>query len=307
MDNSKKLVTILFGLWLGTNLLVHPAVGVANSNQAIVMPKQQQNKLLKKADPGIEAVSQFFLDSSNTLEAQDHFRHAALYLAVLQNQNNLVSLLTVPNNHNIQIRFFNKKVPLYQGAYQGRLAIEKLLLDYQASLAANNGQASTPLHIAVCQGNKQLVEALLKQGDWLESKDQEGKTPLIVAASLRHSKRIIKLLLKKGANVAAKDQLGQTALHQAVYQGYKHIARLLIKNGANIEAQDKQGNTPLHIAVYQGYTSPVKLLLRAGASKATPNQAGDTPLSIAYKKVQKPKKHTQVSNYQAIIDLFAYL
>lgn len=61
-------------------------------------------------------------------------------------------------------------------------------------------------------GDSGLVEKLLATDHkLLESKDQRGSTPLLLAAYYGHGK-LVELLLKKGAEVDAKDGSGNTAL-----------------------------------------------------------------------------------------------
>ena len=43
--------------------------------------------------------------------------------------------------------------------------------------------------------------------------DEQGQSPLSVAAAASHSKRCVEVLLKKGADVHHKDKLGNTPLH----------------------------------------------------------------------------------------------
>jgi len=48
----------------------------------------------------------------------------------------------------------------------------------------------------------------------------------------------------------AKDQEGRTPLLLASYLGWNEGIELFVHNGANIEAQDHQGASSLHLAAY---------------------------------------------------------
>ncbi|MEH1771269.1 MAG: ankyrin repeat domain-containing protein, partial [Nostoc sp.] len=59
----------------------------------------------------------------------------------------------------------------------------------------------TPLHLAVSQGNKQVVELLIAKGADVNAKNKDGNTPLHLAYDLD----IVKLLIAKGADANAKN------------------------------------------------------------------------------------------------------
>lgn len=102
----------------------------------------------------------------------------------------------------------------------------------------------TLLHKAIIYSEDcQLISLLLKSGIDVNTKDEEGKTPLICAVRSSHPS-IIKLLLSHGADVNATDNFGRTALFY--YIRYIESAELLIKHGIDINHQDNDGNTVLH-------------------------------------------------------------
>ena len=57
---------------------------------------------------------------------------------------------------------------------------------------------NTPLHIAIRNGNIEIVKALLADGCNLGERDADGLTPLDLAAKLNHDE-IVRLLLERGA------------------------------------------------------------------------------------------------------------
>ena len=74
----------------------------------------------------------------------------------------------------------------------------------------------------------------------MNAKDEEGLTPLHLAASWGH-KEVAELLIGNGADVNTKDIDGWTPLHKAAWQGRKEIVELLIANGADVESAGYQG------------------------------------------------------------------
>ena len=60
---------------------------------------------------------------------------------------------------------------------------------------------STPLHLAILQDRPELVEELLRKGAHLETENDSGHTPLMVAVTYGVSEDMINILLKQGEDV----------------------------------------------------------------------------------------------------------
>ncbi|KKX52175.1 hypothetical protein L950_0201355 [Sphingobacterium sp. IITKGP-BTPF85] len=76
-------------------------------------------------------------------------------------------------------------------------------------------------------GNIEVLEELIRQKADLNSRDDKGYSPLIIAC-YNNQYQAAKLLLNSGAHVNAQDNGGNTALMGAAFKGYKDIAELLI-------------------------------------------------------------------------------
>ena len=94
---------------------------------------------------------------------------------------------------------------------------------------------------------------LLRSDASLEEKDEKGKTPLILAASLGKID-VVDMLLAKGANAQAVDNKQATALHNAIESSAWPVMSLLLKHRdtshtacrIDVNYPDKRGRTPLH-------------------------------------------------------------
>jgi ankyrin repeat protein len=161
---------------------------------------------------------------------------------------------------------------------------------------------------AACSGYTERVKELIKAGTNVNTRDDEGRTALMVASDEGRTE-IVELLISAGADVNAKDMNGDTALMYAANSpGYMtqgsckgiwvgwidyhdqavwisryniQIARILIAAGADVNARDKNGNTALMIATSRGHVDIVEILIDAGADVNAKDECGNTALMIA--------------------------
>lgn len=152
---------------------------------------------------------------------------------------------------------------LFAAARSGDLKAAKALINAQPTLVfskdANDG-GRTPLHLAVHNDQKAVVELLLVSKADINAKDRDGNTPLHMANNIN----IVKLLLAKGANVNAKRALDQTPLHYSAIGGNKDVVELLLAQGANVNAKCRDGWTPLRYAVHNGHKTLAEWLRKHG-------------------------------------------
>ncbi|CAH0492357.1 unnamed protein product [Peronospora farinosa] len=174
---------------------------------------------------------------------------------------------------------------------------------------------ASALHAAAWDGNYDVLEFLLKEGQQVDERGRRGVTALMAtlmrhnvqalravfqgsavvqlntvtdcrkedAERLNNTLNVVKLLLRHGAKIEARDQEGKTALLLATNDELFEVAKLLLENGACIDAQDIAGRTPLHVCLR---TSPeqsvlvTNLLISQGALIDIPDKTGETPLTI---------------------------
>ena len=151
------------------------------------------------------------------------------------------------------------------------------------------GADPTPgLSRATFEGQEQLVRELVERGADVNAGDDDGDTPLMMAAKYGAT-AVARLLLQRGAFVHAKDREGRTALHWAAARGdFVETVEVLLKAGADIDAQSTAG-TALAAAAFIGALGTVHALIRAGADVARPDPTlNATPLMFAAERGQEP-------------------
>lgn len=150
----------------------------------------------------------------------------------------------------------HKETPLHKAVKQGRKQIVQLLLDKGADVNAKNGSGKTPLFLT---SDKEIADLLIGKGANVNEKDiVGGYSPLHFVDDLA----VAQLLIKKGANVNAKNEYGDTPLHSVKHAD---VAQLLIEKGADINAKNKYGATPLCDAIRSNCEGVVRVLLEKDA------------------------------------------
>lgn len=128
-----------------------------------------------------------------------------------------------------------------------RLEVIQLLLDAGATTYAKNEDGLTPLHLAAGHyWDPEIVDTLLLAGAFVDARAENDATPLHFAAAFNGNPEVTRLLLDAGADANAQDTGGLTPLHLASrFRGNATVAQLLLDAGADVNAKDREGKTPL--------------------------------------------------------------
>jgi ankyrin len=271
----------------------------------------RETSLMTAARTGRIDVAKLLLDRGANVNASDSVHgQTALMWAVLENHSDMVKLLlarganinasttiTVPKGEYVPARaggasgsgIIRQRAlptadggmsPLLFGVRDGNFDMTRLLLDSGANLAQSSGNRTTPIIIALLNGQVGLATYLLERGVDPNAVDAYGRGPLFAAIDLRnfnHEKYgdlptdgkepldLIKALLKKGANPNQQTDTvpvhglmqfdaswvnfdGQTPFVRAALSGDIEVMRLLLEFGANPNIATTQGTTALMAA-----------------------------------------------------------
>ncbi|XP_050088473.1 ankyrin repeat domain-containing protein 12 [Anopheles aquasalis] len=154
----------------------------------------------------------------------------------------------------------------------------------------------TPLHLAVIQGNLQLVNLLLANGADVNALDNEGHS-VVHWATVCGEVEALRAVLSSGADVSTPDINGGSPLHYAAqmcganYEGktarasaklaLEILSTLLSHPDTSVEVEDKDGRQPLLWAASAGSAKAVLALIKAGAHVESADKDGLTALHCA--------------------------
>ncbi|CAF1088242.1 unnamed protein product [Adineta steineri] len=121
---------------------------------------------------------------------------------------------------------------------------------------------------------------------YIDAQNEDGKTPLHLAAEQGHAS-CIQMLLNYGANVLLVNYLGQLPLHSAIQNGHSQCADLLIKNSITYMTEFHsvllRRQSPLITACQNGFVDIVQLLISQNIGVDFDIEKEENPLEIAIK------------------------
>ncbi|KAG7389754.1 hypothetical protein PHYPSEUDO_009674 [Phytophthora pseudosyringae] len=127
---------------------------------------------------------------------------------------------------NLQNQFGN--TPLHNAARTGSQGCVSHLLKAGAKYSIKNVNGSIPLHHA-CYSEKpnvEVVQLLVEAGSDVNALDEQGYSPLLVAAK-KNQTEAIDFLRKHGADTTLKNSFGENALHFAELRNNTNAIQLL--------------------------------------------------------------------------------
>lgn len=196
----------------------------------------------------------------------------ALEYAIFQRHSDCIQVIFdfVKNNSKVSFEFLNRSLYIASltAFHEGLL----VLLDHADCIDLRDEQGRTPLMLASMSNSSSgyiCVDLLLKRLANPNNTDHCGRSPLFYAA-FGGSEQSAKFLIRYGANIVQRDILGKTALHIAASLGHANVLRELIAHLAVVNHEcvvDNENLTPLHWAAIKSQPECVTCLLNTYGSK----------------------------------------
>lgn len=177
------------------------------------------------------------------------------------------------------------------------ILLKHLICDSSGSIA--NVKNLKLLHLAANANAFSVAQFLLDNGWPVDDKADEDVTPLHNAVE-NESRELVELLISRGANVNERNAYGETALHYAafwlnfnfdrpgLFQKRRDIIMLLVSHGIDVNAFDEDGKTAFAWAASFSNLDIAKMLLSVGANPKTVDRDGFTALHLAVSEDCEP-------------------
>ncbi|PFG56279.1 hypothetical protein ATG66_2608 [Vibrio sp. ES.051] len=136
-----------------------------------------------------------------------------------------------------------------------------------------NSNISLSLHDLVKAGSRDDVIQQLETGALIESRDDNGCTPLMIAVQ-NNNIDMVKVLLERGADVNARDVTMLTPYLCAGANGFHDLLSLTLLHGADVTSINRFGGTPLLPSSEKGFLRTVQVSLAAGIPVNHANKLG---------------------------------
>ncbi|XP_067677965.1 ankyrin repeat domain-containing protein 36A-like [Haliotis asinina] len=140
---------------------------------------------------------------------------------------------------------------------------------------------TTKLFQAIKRAQTHNMEEFIRLGANVNGRDEEGRTPIILAAELRNNTVQTLLFARHAVDVNASDKHKRTALHYESAHGDTDNVKQLLAHGTSIDTRDVAGRTPLHFAVNGNHFATADILVFCGADGTLKDKERVSPESLS--------------------------
>ena len=248
------------------------------------------------AGRGNVLVTKFLLEKGADPNTKCNEAKTPLYDAVTREHLGITELL-LHHGANVTLPSIDGETPIHHAIIVGNAKMLELLVsaDPQA-LSHTNVMATEPPLITACKLQKAaLVKVLLNRKADPNVCNKDSMTPLAVASCLENLE-IMELLIKHSANMMLSFPPHGTPLHIVAVEGKVNATRKLLNMGINPNVVDSEGTTPLRRAVENQRAEVASLLLKHGADIHVECPGDELPL------LHKAAKRNDIKMLKLLID-----
>jgi ankyrin repeat protein len=151
---------------------------------------------------------------------------------------------------------YGTKSPLYVAYDNNKIEVARVLIQHGAKC-----DLMRRIHLACLLEDQNLILKCLSEGEKINVRDTDERTPLHIAARGGHVE-CVKLCLRMKAKINKTDKRGRTALHYAAQDDHVEVVEHLLSYlGIYVNVPDSDDYTPLHIACKNNHLKVVESLV----------------------------------------------
>ncbi len=156
---------------------------------------------------------------------------------------------------------------LHVAAHEGSYGVMNLLINAGADLNVRDDQGRTPLMIALISGSHKSAKMLIERGCDIEVLDSDGANAFNHSFCHKKTRQMaIQLLTKANVNCAPHINKHQTPLKLAICYIMVDLVKKCLEYGADIEHYSRHNGTPFTCAMSWPNESIVQLLIEYGCN-----------------------------------------
>ncbi|XP_023234600.1 protein phosphatase 1 regulatory subunit 16A-like isoform X1 [Centruroides vittatus] len=198
----------------------------------------------------------------------------ALHQCCIDDSEDMMKLL-LEFGANVNTKDSEQWTPLHAAATCGHLHLVKYLISKGADLLAVNADGNMPYDICEDDATLDYIESeMAKRGVTQEMIDQTR------ASTERRMLEDLEWIVENGGDIEYKDNQGATPLHVAAANGYLSVVEYLLENNVSTEVVDDDLWQPIHAAACWGHPDVIELLVQFGADLNAKTKNGESPYDI---------------------------
>ncbi|KAM5129068.1 ankyrin repeat domain-containing protein 35 isoform 2-T2 [Mantella aurantiaca] len=155
------------------------------------------------------------------------------------------------------------------------------IISHKVEINAKTDDGCTALHLAASNCHPECVKMLLQHGAHEDSIDFHSRTPLHCAATSGCVSSVLLLCDAEDTVLDAADDDGRTPLMIAAQRNHPTVCSLLLDRGAQVDVCDRDKKTALILACEKGNIQAVETLITKGADPQLKDNKFCDPLSYA--------------------------
>jgi ankyrin repeat protein len=272
-----------------------------STQQRVIVDRERPYYFYDKGNEDQEKTKAFILkalENDDVPSVQNKSLVEMLNWALFQNNPTLITVATelADDAHREELEQLVEVLQEFTSTDYHSSELLSMLAESGIYLEIRDWNNSTPLMLAAKYGHSYTCSQLIDEGADVNAKDNENNTPLMFAAEKGLTEVCLELM-DNGADVNAKSLGGTTSLMLAAGSGLTEVCLEMIEKGATVNTKNDYDNTtPLMFAAESGLTEVCLKLIKKGADVNAKNDDCTTPLMFAAAKGHSDTCYSLIEN-----------